>query len=60
VPGYESVLEVLANPKHEEHREIRRWVGARFDPEKFDRVAVNKKLATLSRRMNHLWKVPHR
>jgi hypothetical protein len=29
---------------------MKRWVGRRFDPERFDMPAVNKKLATLAKR----------
>jgi hypothetical protein len=50
--GYAALLEALADPQHEEHDDMRRWVGRRFDPEKFDAVAVNRKLATLSRKVN--------
>lgn len=50
VHGYSELLEVLANPKHEEHRATRTWVGRRFDPEKVDIAAVNKKLAALDKR----------
>ncbi len=37
VPGYEHLLDVLADPKHEEHRDLTNWVGGHFDPEAFDR-----------------------
>jgi hypothetical protein len=50
--GYAALLEGLADPQHEEHDDMRRWVGRRFDSEKFDVVAVNKKLATLSKKTN--------
>ena len=50
-PGYENLLAALASPKHPEHREMREWVGKRFDPEKLDLVAVNKKLKALSLRV---------
>jgi hypothetical protein len=49
--GYARLLEVLANPNDEEHAEMRKWVGRGFDPEKFDVTAVNKKLASLSKRL---------
>jgi hypothetical protein len=42
--GYEELLEVLADPKHEEHASMKRWVGKRFDPESFDLAAVNRAL----------------
>jgi hypothetical protein len=49
--GYARLLEVLAHPKDEEYAEMKRWVGRRFDQERFNVAAVNKKLATLSRRL---------
>lgn len=39
-PGYEHLLEVLADPRHEEHQGMKEWVGE-FDPERFDaRIAT--------------------
>jgi hypothetical protein len=51
VPGYMHLLEVLANPKDDEHAEMKQWAPRSFNPEKFDVVAVNKKFATLSKRL---------
>ncbi len=34
--GYAEFLEAIADPKHEEHEDMLRWVGGRFDPEEFD------------------------
>ena len=42
--GYEELLEVLADPAHEEHDSMKTWVGKKFDPETFDLVAVNRAL----------------
>lgn len=40
-PGYEYLLEVLKDRRHEEHREMLEWVGENFDPEAFDaRIAT--------------------
>jgi hypothetical protein len=40
-PGYEHLLDVLADPQHEEHRDMLGWVGGNFDPELFDaRIAT--------------------
>jgi hypothetical protein len=40
-PGYEHLLEVLADPQHEEYRDMLQWVGADFDPDLFDaRIAT--------------------
>lgn len=49
--GYAHLLEVLATPKDEEHAAMKRWAPRGFAPEKFDAAAVNKKLATLSKRV---------
>lgn len=35
-PGYEEMLKVLANPKHESYAEITEWLDASFDPQKLD------------------------
>lgn len=43
-PGYERLLEVLRDPKHEEHEEMREWIGGDFDPEAFDLETVNREL----------------
>ena len=43
-PGYERLLEVLADPDHPEHAELTGWVGGEFDPEAFDRAAINELL----------------
>jgi hypothetical protein len=43
--GYAHLLEVLANPKDEEHAEMKAWVGPGFDPERFVTGAVKKKLS---------------
>jgi hypothetical protein len=50
-PGYEELQSVLANAQHPEYRERKEWVGRSFDPETFDLVKVNKKLATLAKRL---------
>lgn len=39
--GYERLLEVLANPQHEEHDDLLTWSGGAFDPEGYDRNVVN-------------------
>ncbi len=43
--GYERLLEVLSDLRHDEHTTMLEWVGAHFDPEAFDLQAVNKALA---------------
>lgn len=43
-PGYEHLLEVLRDPRHKEHNEMREWVPEGFDSETFDLDAVNRAL----------------
>ena len=45
--GYADFLEAMADPKHPEHRDMKEWIGGKFDPEKFDLKAVNRELRTL-------------
>lgn len=42
IGGYEHFLEVIADPQHEEHADMREWVGGKFDAEKFDPKAATK------------------
>ena len=44
VGGYEELLEALADSGHEQHAELRHWVGSNFNPETFDIAAVNRRL----------------
>ena len=39
--GYEQLLEVLADPAHEDHEELIEWAGGPLDPRAFDVAAVN-------------------
>ncbi len=51
--GYADLLNVLANPRHEEHQARLGWLGieaaADFSPDAFDSDVVNLDLATMSR-----------
>lgn len=38
--GYQALLEALADPGHEEHHEMLRWIGGPFDSERFDAAKV--------------------
>ncbi len=42
--GYESLLEVLRDPEHVDREDRLEWPGEDFDPEAFDRDAVNREL----------------
>ena len=48
--GYAQLLEVLADPTHEDHAEMMEWVGGGFDPEAFDRKVVDERLRFLRQR----------
>ena len=50
-PGYENILEVMADPKHPEREERLEWIGEDFDPEAFDIEAVNRRLLPRRRRV---------
>lgn len=43
-PGYEEFLAAMADPKHPEHRELKKWVGGSFDPAAFNVAEVNERL----------------
>ncbi len=42
--GYAEFLKAIANPRHKEHKAMLRWVGGKFDPEKFDIAVTNLNL----------------
>lgn len=46
-PGYIEFLAALADPMHEEHENMRSWIGYPFDPAAFDLNAVNRALARI-------------
>lgn len=45
--GYANLLAALADKQHPDHRDLKAWLGGRFDAEAFDPAAVSKKLATM-------------
>jgi hypothetical protein len=50
IHGLYNLLEAIADPEHERHREFIEWVGGDFDPEAFSVDEVNQRLALLHRR----------
>jgi len=42
--AYPGLVEAISNPDHRRHEEVLEWVGGEFDPERFDRDAVNGEL----------------
>ena len=49
-PDFMNLLDALADPKHEQHEEMRDWIGDDFDPQAFSVDSVNRKLAPKRRR----------
>lgn len=49
-PGYAEFLEAANDPTHEQHEDVRRWVGATFDPNLIDTAAIDQALEALGRR----------
>jgi hypothetical protein len=45
--GYDELLGIIKNPRHENYREMMDWLGGEFDPEVFDLEEVDRKLAPL-------------
>jgi hypothetical protein len=45
--GYDNLLKILRNPKHEEHESMKEWLGRPFDPQAFDIASVNTCLKNL-------------
>jgi hypothetical protein len=42
--GYENFLEIIADPKHPEHGDTKRWAGGHFDPDWFDRDLCDREV----------------
>ena len=45
--GYEDLIEIINNPKHEEYADIMEWLGGKFDPDAFNKDTVNRYLDKL-------------
>jgi hypothetical protein len=50
IPGFYELLDALADLNHEQHQEMRDWIGGDFDPQAFSVEEVNRKLAPKRRR----------
>ena len=35
IPGYESLVKVMKNPKSAEYKNMLEWLGSAYDPEQF-------------------------
>jgi hypothetical protein len=50
VPGYENLVEAMANSKHSERAELLEWLGEPFNPEAFSIPNLNRTLKRLKLR----------
>lgn len=50
VPGFELFLDAIAYPKHEQHRELKRWHGRPFDPAHAAEDEIQTRMKKLARR----------
>jgi hypothetical protein len=41
IPGYYEMLEIIANPKHPDHKHMKEWLGGEWDKTQFDLDEVN-------------------
>ncbi len=42
--GYVDFLEAFNDPKNKQHREMRRWIGRKFDPEAFNPAVATRRM----------------
>jgi hypothetical protein len=53
-PGYARLVDILTDPGHKEHQDMRDWFGldrrGQFDPAHFDPHEANQRLVTVSSR----------
>lgn len=47
IRGFQELLRILKDPNDPEYRHMREWAGLDFDPLKFDRKILNKRLEML-------------
>jgi len=47
IPGYYDLLAILADPNHEEHEQMKEWVGGEWDTSRFDLDEINAGLKRL-------------
>ena len=50
IPGFYDLLDALGDPTHEQHDELRDWVGDDYDPDVFSIEHANRELTPLRRR----------
>jgi hypothetical protein len=43
----EELLKVLKNKKHPQHKELKTWIGEKYDPEFIDLTKINEELKNI-------------
>lgn len=51
IPGFYGLLEVLADPKHQDHADLKEWSGD-YDPNTFDELPIKYALGRIANRRN--------
>lgn len=51
LPGFETFLQAMNDPKHQEHDDYASWYGRRYDPTDIERAAIQRRLARLADRL---------
>jgi Plasmid pRiA4b ORF-3-like protein len=49
-PGFENFISVMADPKHPEYTELKRWYGRAFNPDDIAEPQIADRLAKLAKR----------
>jgi hypothetical protein len=49
-PGFENFLIVMADPKHPEHADLKRWYGRTFNPDDIAETQIAARLAKVAKR----------
>lgn len=50
VSGFELFIEAMADRRHEQHRDMMRWYGGPFHPERLDEDEIHKRIGKIARR----------
>ena len=58
-PGYVDFLKAWHDPLDDQHKDMRRWAGRKFDPERFDLDATNKAITRAIRRSRGNYRFRH-
>lgn len=57
IGGFYNMLNVLQDKKHPDYKDMRTWIGKKYDPDVFDAVKVNKQLKQLKKYISR-WNSP--